>query len=128
MESATVTIRPLRFAFLVKATDKACLRRVFQINSGLWGGTFNFIIPYVAKLPNVLHQPYVRKQISAIAFMNGMIEAAQPDFLVEMEKGMANGLTFPSARILSLNELIARDERRAAYGIDMRSLCGDLWQ
>jgi hypothetical protein len=45
MESATVRVRPLRLAFVVEPKDKAGLQRIFEVNSALWGGVFNFIIP-----------------------------------------------------------------------------------
>jgi hypothetical protein len=45
METAKVRLRQLRLAFLVERRDKASLQRVFEINSTLWGGGFNFIIP-----------------------------------------------------------------------------------
>jgi len=46
MENATVRVRPLRFAFVVEPNDKAGLQRIFETNSALWGGLFNFIIPW----------------------------------------------------------------------------------
>jgi hypothetical protein len=51
MESSTVRIRPLRLAFLVKPSDKAALKRILEINSGMWGGLYNFIIPVIKTLP-----------------------------------------------------------------------------
>jgi hypothetical protein len=33
MESATVRVRPLRFAFVVEPKDKASLQRIFEVNS-----------------------------------------------------------------------------------------------
>jgi hypothetical protein len=128
MESTTVRIRPLRLAFLTKPSDKAALQQVFEINSGLWGGLHNFIIPSIETLPKVYREPYFRRQKSTISVMKGMIEGIQPDFLVEMESGMATGLAFPASRVITAQKLMGRDEdNRAAYGVDMRSLCQDLW-
>jgi hypothetical protein len=128
MESTTVRIRPLRLAFLTKPSDKAALQQVFEINSGLWGGVYNFIIPSMKTLPKVFIEPYRRRQRSAISVMKGMIEGIQPDFLVEMEVGMATGLGFSESRVITVQQLTGRDEHnRAAYGVDMRSICQDLW-
>jgi hypothetical protein len=44
-ESANVRVRPLRFAFTVDPKNKAGIQRVFETNSALWGGVFNFIVP-----------------------------------------------------------------------------------
>lgn len=51
METAKVRLRPLPLAFLVERRDKASLQRVFEINSTLWGGGFNFIIPLFKTVP-----------------------------------------------------------------------------
>jgi len=129
MESTTVRIRPLRLAFLIKPSDKAALQQVFEINSGVWGGLYNFIIPHIKTLPKVYSEPYVRRQRSVLSVMKGMIEGIQPDFLVEMEAGMATGLGFPTARVITVQQLTGRDEdNRAAYGVDMRSICQELWE
>jgi hypothetical protein len=127
MESATVRIRPLRLAFLVKPTDKAALKRVFAINSGIWGGFYNFIVPYFTKLPKVYHRPYMKNQLPAVTVMNGLLDGIQPDYLVEMEPGMGAGLRFPLSRIIPLDEFIDREKDRTKYGVDMRSLCQALW-
>ena len=128
MENTTVRIRPLRLAFLSKPSDKAALQQVFEINSGMWGGLYNFIIPYIKTLPTVYREPYMKRQRSAVSLMKGMIEGIQPDFLVEMEVGMAAGLGFPAYRTITVQQLTGRDEdNRAAVGVDMRSICQDLW-
>ncbi|BFO30620.1 hypothetical protein KoxyNG13_010930 [Klebsiella pasteurii] len=46
--SAVVTLRPIRFAFLVKPNDNQRLLKIFQINTCLWGGKFNPIILFWA--------------------------------------------------------------------------------
>jgi hypothetical protein len=121
-------IRPLRLAFLTKPSDKAALQQIFEINSGLWGGLYNFIISSIKTLPKVYHEQYVKRQMPAVNVMNGMIEGIQPDFLVEMEAGMATGLKFPSSRVITVQQLTGRDEdNRAKYGVDMRSICQALW-
>ncbi len=50
--SAVVTLRPIRFAFLVKPNDSKRLLEIFQINTCLWGGKFNPIIPFLAMCLN----------------------------------------------------------------------------
>jgi hypothetical protein len=36
MESVTVEVCPLRFAFAVQPKDKASLQKIFEVNSSLW--------------------------------------------------------------------------------------------
>lgn len=72
MASGTISIevRPLRFAFLVDPHDGAGLRQAIQINSLLWGGADNPIIPVFRRSPK--------------AWANKGYRVAKPDSLVEM--------------------------------------------
>ena len=47
--------------------------------------------------------------------LKGLLEAFQPDYLVELNPGAASsyGITFPEKRILAIDDLSARDERRS---------------
>jgi hypothetical protein len=44
-------LRPLRIAFLVDPSDRDGLRNAIELNSVLWGGMFNPIIPAYQRLP-----------------------------------------------------------------------------
>ena len=112
MESATVRVRPLRFAFAVEPKDKASLQRLFEVNSSLWGGVFNFIIPLFKQAPNRYREQYF-KTPPAKAILKGLVEAFQPDYLVEIKPGdaVSYGIAFPAERILAIEDLTARDDR-----------------
>jgi hypothetical protein len=130
MESTKVRVRPLRFAFLVDPRDKAGLQKIFEANSCLWGGIYNFILPLFKRVPLRYRQEY-QKQISGEALMNGLVEAFQPDILIETRAGQAAayGIEFPEKRTGSMEELEARDEQaRTKLGIDLRSVCDDLYR
>jgi hypothetical protein len=120
----------LRLAFVVEPTDKAGLQRIFETNSALWGGLFNFIIPLFKHVPARYREQYF-KTIPAPAMLKGLVEAFQPDYLVELKSGAAAfyGIAFPDKRILSIDDLSARDDRdRCKIGIDLRSICADLYR
>ncbi len=130
MEGATVRVRPLRFAFVIEPKDKAGLQRIFEVNSSLWGGVFNFIIPLFKQVPQRYREKYF-KTIPARAMLKGLVEAFQPDYLVELRPGAAAGygIAFPDKRILAIGDLNARDERgRCKIGVDLRSICDDLYR
>jgi hypothetical protein len=130
MESATVRVRPLRFAFAVEPKDNASLLRIFQVNSSLWGGVFNFIIPLFRQVPSRYREKYF-KTPPAKTILKGLVEAFQPDYLVEIKSGDAAsyGIEFPAKRILVIEDLTARDDRgRCKIGIDLRSVCDDLYR
>lgn len=44
-------LRPVRLAFLVRPNDATALRTVIEINTCLWGGPFNGIIPVFRRTP-----------------------------------------------------------------------------
>jgi len=63
--------------------------------------------------------------------LKGLTEAFQPDYLVELKPGIAvrYGIAFPEKRVLSVDELVARDDQgRCKIGIDLRSICDDLYR
>jgi hypothetical protein len=61
---------------------KAALRKAIQINSTLWGGTFNPIIPLYAQPPKAW-KDYPNHKILAEDRVAGYIRAFDPDFLVD---------------------------------------------
>jgi hypothetical protein len=129
MESAQVRIRPFRLAFLVEPRDKKALQRVFEMNSSLWGGVFNYIIPLFKTVPARYKQEY-QQPISAKTMINGFIEAFQPDYVVETRDGQIReyGVNFPEKRSTCFAELLARDEQhRCQIGVDLRSICHDMY-
>ena len=130
MESAQVRIRPFRFAFLVEPKDKKVLQRIFEMNSSLWGGVFNYIIPLFKAVPDRYKQEY-QKSISAKTMINGFVEAFQPDFVVETHAGQCKkyGIDFPDGRTTSFAELLSRDNQdRCQIGVDLRSVCHDMYE
>ena len=46
--------------FAVEPNDKAGLQRVFETNSSLWGGLFNFIIPVFKQVPARYREKYFK--------------------------------------------------------------------
>jgi hypothetical protein len=129
MESSTVRVRPLRFAFLADPRDKRSLLQIFELNSSLWGGVFNFIIPLLKRVPKRYREQHFRT-IPANQMLNGLVEAFQPDFIVEMKVGSAAsyGIEFDSTRTIQFDDQTGRDERgRCKLGTDLRSVCEDLY-
>ena len=63
--------------------------------------------------------------------LKGFVEAFQPDYLVELKSGAASayGISFPDKRILTIEDLGSRDDQgRCKIGIDLRSVCDDLYR
>lgn len=128
MDRARVRVRPIRLAFLVSPEDTAALLKVFQLNSSLWGGVYNFVIPVFERVPK-RYRGQFQPTASAIEMRRGLLEAFQPDFLVEVTPGSADGLGFASDRVVPFRELFGSDSSgRRSIGVDLRSVCRDLYQ
>lgn len=126
--SATVRLRPIRFAFLVRPDDKRRVMEVFRVNTCLWGGKFNVIVPYFRKVPRWWERHFRFESASQI--IDGYLDRYEPDFLVETEKGLAAGLGFDSNRVVQLGEVLRRedDRDRNGYGLSIFDLYKDLYK
>ncbi len=113
--SATVRLRPVRFAFLVRPSDKKRVLEIMRINTCLWGGKFNPIIPYFQQVP-AWWDRHGHRFDTARQIINGYLDRYEPDFLVEAEKGLAGGLGFSSKRVLQLSELLVHENDRYRNG------------
>ena len=47
-----IRLRPIRFGFLVRPDDGDKVLEIFRINTCLWGGMFNPIIPFFESVPS----------------------------------------------------------------------------
>jgi hypothetical protein len=128
----TVTVhrrlRPLRLAFLVRPSDKAALRRVFQINTCFWGGRFNPIIPIFKKTPRWwAEKPFPAPSARAVA--NGYLDAFEPDYVVCMADSLADGLSVPKEHVLREKDVLDPDEDEpTSYGVDVAELYQSLYR
>ena len=122
-----VKLRPVRMAFLVKPNDGKALLQVLRVNSSLWGGKFNPIIPYFKKTPAWWDRHH-RSSERAGQILNGYLDRFEPDFLVETESGMASTLGFNSKRILNVSDVLGRaHDPDVGVGMNVFSLFKDLY-
>lgn len=117
--SVSVRLRPIRFAFLVPPDSKKALSDIFRINSCLWGGKYNPIIPFLRQLPKWWDRHSLRSE-TALEIMNGYLDFFEPDFLVEAEPNLASRLGFGDGRVIGLSDFpfISDDSEQASYGLD----------
>ena len=83
---ADLKLRATRIGFLVKPSDKKSLRKIIQINTSLWGGVFNPIIPVFKTAPRAWKADHPGRANYAVA--RGYINYFEPDVFVEAENGM----------------------------------------
>jgi hypothetical protein len=97
------------------------------LNTVLWGGVYNFIIPVFKKTPGRYRDRFQRGP-SARELVSGLTDAFQPDFIIETKPGLATNIAFNRQRVISMEQLAARDDDgRCSYGIDIRSICAALY-
>ena len=123
-----IKLRPIRFLFLVKPSDKRSLEKVFQINTLLWGGKYNPIVPYFKRVPKWWGGSH--KSYNATKILNDYLDFFEPDFIVETEEGMTKDLVFDEGRVLQLEDLLSLDEHSLddKYGLTVYDLYVDLYE
>jgi hypothetical protein len=127
--SLNLRLRPIRFAFLVRPDDSRKVLEILRINTCLWGGRFNPIVPHFKRVPSWWERKDYRFE-NAKQITNGYLDFFEPDFLVEAEKGLGNGLGFNAERVIQLDDILQRDgERdRDRYGLSVNDLYRDLYK
>jgi hypothetical protein len=79
--NVNMRLRPLRLAYLVDPADKGAILRAIQVNTFLWGGAFNPIIPLFKRVPKAWRgdSSLVSSPKEIIA---GYLDAYDPDYVV----------------------------------------------
>lgn len=122
-----IKLRPIRFVFLVKPNDKKNILKIFQINTYLWGGKYNPIIPYFKRVPKWWDNNF--KSYNAKKILNDYLDFFEPDFIVEAEEGLASDIVFDKERILQLDNLLKEDKFSAnKYGLNVNDFYIHLYE
>jgi len=120
-------LRPIRLAFLVKKDDNRTLREVFRINTCLWGGIYNPIIPFFGKTPNNWDDRRFRHP-PASAIIRGYLDSFDPDYVVVKDKQKMSGFFFDKERLLSFDDIFdTKNDELLSYGVDVTDLYGHLY-
>lgn len=124
-----IRLRPIRFGFLVRPDDKKNVLEIFRINTCLWGGIFNPIIPFFKRVPSWWERYGFRFE-NAKQIINGYLDFFEPDFLVEAEEGLADGFGYDSERVLQLTDILEKsgEERWNKVGLSVHDLYSELYQ
>jgi hypothetical protein len=126
--SAVVRLRPIRFAFLVRPDDSKRVHEIFKVNTCLWGGKFNPIIPFFQHVPKWWDR-HGNGFESALQIINGYLDSFEPDLLVEAEPGLADGLGFNQSRVIQLANVLSQEtEHHGGQGLDVFDLYQDLYK
>jgi hypothetical protein len=111
----------------VDPSDRKALMQVFETNTCLWGGVYNFIVPLFKRIPKRYRVQHSEAP-SAKELVNGLVDAFEPDFLVDVGRGTKQGLVFPKDRIVALEDIFRRKENpESGYGITSLSIYAALY-
>jgi hypothetical protein len=95
-------VRPLRFAFLVGHGDAAAFRSAVQLNTALWAGMYNAIVPVFAETPADWQTDATPEEI-----VRGYLDAFEPDFVVAAEGIDAARFGVAAHATVSLSAMLA---------------------
>ena len=79
-----VKLRPIKLAFLVNPEDKVSLQQAIEINTFLWGGVYNPIIPTYKELPAEWQDAPFLRSPSSQELVSGYLDNFEPDYVVPM--------------------------------------------
>ncbi|MDQ6958661.1 MAG: hypothetical protein Q9M24_06060, partial [Mariprofundaceae bacterium] len=126
--STHIRLRPVRFAFLVRPNDKERVHEIFQINTCLWGGMYNPIVPYIKSVPKWWDRHNHHFE-TAEQIINGYLDFFEPDFLVEAEVDLADEIGFEEERVLQLSDVLTRGrDWKKGHGLNILDLYRDLYR
>jgi hypothetical protein len=100
----TVTLRPLRIAFVVAPNDRTGIWDAIRINSYVWGGQYNPIIPLFRKLPAWL--PKWNRPATATALFKSYLDLFDPDFVVRLGTTKNVNVNFGNSKELPADEFL----------------------
>jgi len=103
--SANLKLRPTRIGFLVKPNDMTSVRRIMRLNTCLWGGRLNPIIPVYQRAPKAWFSSRVER-VKGYSVGKGYIKFFEPDVFVESEPGLHRKLDLIQSPEVSFNPSI----------------------
>ena len=116
-----VRLRPIKLAFLVNPKDKNSLLKAIEINTFLWGGTFNPIIPTYRRIPaRWRDDPF--KNPNAQSVISGYLDNFDPDYVIPMGECSDYSLDIGNReKIDDVSEILAPFEEDGvpSYGIGL---------
>lgn len=106
----TVVCRPIKIGFVVNPNDKAAILEAISLNTFLWGGVFNPLIPAYSRRPSnwsrLPLEQFDRKEV-----LRGYLEAFDPDFVVPLGEVKCDASVIGCRRQLSVSELLGDVEK-----------------
>ncbi len=81
--TVNVKLRPIKLAFLINPNDKESLLKAIKINTFLWGGVYNPIIPTYKQISSKWKE-FPFENMSAKGVVSGYLDNFDPDYVIPM--------------------------------------------
>ena len=120
-------LRPLRFALLVNPYNEANINQAIEINSWLWGGVYNPIIPFFSRIPSHWKK-WPRHKSTAKSVITGLIDAYDPDIILNISDKPVDGLDVGNREVINLEQMYDGDSHIPEYGISVTETINHLIQ
>lgn len=118
--SLNIRLRPIKLAFLVHPNDRDGLLKAIELNTFLWGGQYNPIIPTFRKRPEVWGDK-LTKGISPGKILTGYLDNYDPDFVVPIGKCCDMSFEAGNREVIDVNDILSEldKDRAPKYGIGL---------
>ena len=119
--TVNVKLRPIKLAFLVNPNDNTSLLKAIEINTFLWGGAYNPIIPTYKQISSKWKKFPHEKNISAQSVVSGYLDNFDPDYVVPMGECAEYSLDIGHRQKIDNASQILETSKRygiTSYGID----------
>jgi len=119
--SYKIKVRPLRIAFFVDPQDRKGLQEAIEINSLLWGGEFNPIIPAFRRTPNNWEPRRITTLPKPTKIIDGYLDGFDPDLVVKIGICETRDFNIGNREVITSNALLGEliKEGRTGYGIGL---------
>lgn len=126
----SVTLRPIKLAFLVDIADTNAILEAIRLNSILWGGIYNPIIPVFDRKPKILAKEMLFKFEKNEEILKGYLNAYDPDFVVQLGKIATKDLDISGRERINASEILSdlKEDGTVSYGIGIYEILNHLYQ
>lgn len=124
---ADIKLRPLKFGFVVDYQDDKAVLEAIKINSCLWGGVYNPIIPFLKRFPKNWER-HRSKSKSVKDVFSGYLNNFDPDYIVPIGNISLDGYDCGPRVIVSPVDLIGNliEDGQTGFGIGCFELLNKL--
>jgi len=118
--SVNIRLRPIKLAFLVGPNDRDSLLRAIEVNTFLWGGQYNPIIPAFKRRPDVWGDEPT-KGTSPRKIIAGYLDNYDPDFIVPVGKYHEISFEAGNRKVIGIKDITSEIDKYGTpkYGIGL---------